>query len=134
LFCTEIAKAGYSQPNLMGLLACQTAYEQGAQWLDDLNQYLEDNLDLIRNFCRKDLKGIRLVEPESTYLGWLDCQSLGLSDHKLDEIIVQKARLWLDAGTMFGEGGEGFQRINIACPKTILQQALHRLKEALSEQ
>ncbi len=64
MFCTEIAKAGYSQPNLMGLLACQTAYEQGAQWLDDLNQYLEDNLDLIRNFCRKDLKGIRLVEPE----------------------------------------------------------------------
>lgn len=134
LFRTEVEKTGYSQPNLMGLLACQAAYEQGAQWLEELNRYIDDNLALVRNFCQKELTGIRLVEPEGTYLVWLDCRALGLSDQELDELMVKKAKLWLDAGTMFGSGGEGFQRINIACPRTVLRQALYSLKGAISKQ
>ena len=73
---------------------------------------------------------IRLVEPEGTYLVWLDCRGLGLNDRQLDDLIVNKAGLWLDAGTMFGIGGSGFQRINIACPRSILEKALHLLEQA----
>lgn len=131
LFRTEMQKAGYSQPNLMGLIACRSAYAQGAQWLEELNKYLTDNLDLVRKFCNNELKGIRMVEPEGTYLVWLDCRELKLPDHDLDELMVHKAKLWLDAGTIFGAGGEGFQRINIACPRAILQQALDNIKEAI---
>lgn len=134
LFRAEVAKTGYSQPNLMGLLACQAAYEQGEQWLEELNRYITDNLTLVRNFCQKELTGIHLVEPEGTYLVWLDCRALGLSDLELDELMVQKAKLWLDAGTMFGVGGEGFQRINIACPRTVLQQAMNSLKKTITKQ
>jgi cystathionine beta-lyase len=71
------------------------------------------------------------VEPEGTYLIWLDFNDLGYNDKQLDELIVQKAKLWLDAGIMFGQGGEGFQRINIACPRSILQKAFTQMEYAL---
>ncbi|MEM1485975.1 MalY/PatB family protein [Oscillospiraceae bacterium PP1C4] len=130
-FLSETLKAGYSQPNLMGLIACQAAYEQGGQWLEELKHYITDNLALVRKFCKEELPVIRLVEPEGTYLVWLDCRALELSDQELDELMVKKAKLWLDAGSMFGADGNGFQRINIACPRAVLQQALLRLKEAV---
>lgn len=129
----EIGRTGYSQPNVMGLVAAQAAYEHGAQWLEALKIYLGENLSLARSFLETHLPKIRLVEPQGTYLIWLDCRALGLSDSELDRLIVHKAGLWLDAGPMFGAGGEGFQRINIACPRKILQGALEKLKEALIE-
>lgn len=131
LICEEIWKTGYSQPNLMGYISCQAAYEKGGQWLDELKNYLEGNLALLRDFLKKELPAVRLVEPEGTYLVWLDCSALGLSDRELDELLLQRAKLWLDVGSMFGAGGEGFQRMNIACPRAILQQGLDRLKEAV---
>lgn len=132
LFMEEMRKTGYSQPNLMGLLACQAAYEQGAQWLEALNRYIFDNLVLFRNFLRQELPAIDLVEPEGTYLVWLDCRALGLSDQELDHLLVQKAKLRLSPGSTFGAGGQGFQRFNIACPRPLLQQGLNRLKKALA--
>ena len=130
LFKLEIDRTGYSQPNVMGLTACRAAYKHGAPWLDALNVYLASNLSLLRGFLARELPFIRLVEPDGTYLVWLDCRALELSDSELDELIVHNAGLWLDPGTMFGAGGEGFQRINIACPASILQNALERLKKA----
>lgn len=130
-FRQEIARTGYSQPNVMGLAACKAAYQSGAAWLDELKQYLTANLDLVRDFLRRELPQIRLVEPEGTYLLWLDCRELGLSDRELDRLMVEKAGLWLDAGPMFGAGGEGFQRMNIACPRQMLEQALSQLKAAV---
>ncbi len=132
LFCGEIQKTGYAQPNLMGLLACQAAYEQGTQWLEKLKLYLAENLELVRKFLQEELPVIRLVEPEGTYLVWLDCSALGISDQELDELLMQKAGIWLDAGSMFGAGGQGFQRINIAVPRPVLQQGLDRLKRAVA--
>jgi len=114
----------------MGLVACRAAYKYGAQWLDDLIRYLVSNLNLLRDFLKHELPSIRLVEPEGTYLVWLDFRALGIPDKELNDLIVHKAGLWLNAGTMFGAGGEGFQRINIGCPATILQEALERLKKA----
>ncbi|MGE4548382.1 MAG: MalY/PatB family protein [Intestinibacillus sp.] len=127
----EIHKTGYDLPNVMGLVACRAAYTRGAPWLDALKEYLFANLDYVRSFLAEQLPQIRLVEPEGTYLLWLDCRALGLPDDQLDELIIRRAGLWLDAGTLFGVGGEGFQRVNIACPRTTLERALKKLKAAV---
>jgi cystathionine beta-lyase len=127
----EISCSGTSQLNTMGLAACQAAYETGEEWLEALLTYLEDNLSLTREFFRQRLPQLHLVEPEGTYLLWIDCSSLG-DDQKINDIIINKARLWLDSGTMFGKTGAGFQRLNMACPKKILLEALERLEKALA--
>jgi len=130
-FRQEVHRAGYSQPNLMGLVACRAAYEHGASWLAELKAYLTENLAFVRSFLAEQLPQIRLVEPEGSYLIWFDCRALGISDTELDQLIVDRAGLWLDGGRMFGAGGEGFQRINIACPRQTLQEAMKRLKCAV---
>jgi len=128
----EIEKSGYSQLNIMGIIACKAAYSHGDEWLTQLKAYLADNLNFIRNFIDKKLPQVRLIEPEGTYLVWLDFNALGLSDRELDNMITNKAMLWLDSGNMFGVGGEGFQRINIACPRSILEKAFTQLEQAIS--
>ncbi len=130
-FHQAIARTGYFELNLFGLVACQAAYEGGREWLEQLNQYLKGNLDFIRTFLQKRLPQIRLIEPEGTYLIWLDCHGLSLSEEEREELIVKKAGLWLDSGGMFGKSGEGFERINIACPRKTLETAAHRLLDAL---
>lgn len=126
-----INRVGYSQPNVMGLIACRAAYAQGAEWLDALKTYLSGNLAFVRHFLAEHLPQIHLVEPEGTYLIWLDCSALELTDQALDDLMAHKAGLWLDGGTMFGAGGESFQRINIACRRETLQDAMQRLKKAV---
>lgn len=132
LFIAEIRKTGYSQPNVMGLVACQAAYEHGAPWLDALIQYLTGNLSLVRDFLREELPFVKLVEPEGTYLLWLDFRALGLTDRELEQLLLYKAKIWLSAGPTFGLGGEGFQRFNIACSRAVLQEGLNRLKSAFA--
>ena len=97
---------GYGGINLIGLHACQAAYETGQAWLEELKVYLRGNLDYVREYLNKNLPVIRLIEPEGTYLIWLDCRGLGLSEEDLEHLIVQEAKLWLDAGAMFGTDGE----------------------------
>ncbi|MCL2035518.1 MAG: pyridoxal phosphate-dependent aminotransferase [Oscillospiraceae bacterium] len=130
-FIREYAASGLSQLGIMGLVACKAAYSGGEDWLEALESYLNGNLAFLRGFLARELPEIRLIEPEGTYLVWLDCRGLGLSPSKLDDLIVYKAGLWLDDGPMFGAGGEGFQRINIACPRSVLEQALSRLRRVL---
>lgn len=130
-FKKAIAAAGYSQVNLMGLTACQAAYEKGRPWLEEVKAYLANNLAFVREYLKEQLPQIRLVEPEGTYLLWLDFRALGLTESQREDLIVRKARLWLDSGAMFGQDGEGFERINIACPRATLRQALEQLKEAV---
>ncbi len=127
----EITKSGYSQLNTMGLVACRAAYEHGRKWLDELKDYLAGNLEYTRNFLTENLPQIKLVEPQGTYLIWLDFTELGLNDKQLDELLVNKAKLWLDGGSMFGAEGTGFERINIACPRSVLGTALKRLEQAV---
>ena len=121
------ASCGLSQPSVMGLVSCQAAYEDGAEWLDELIDYLAGNMSLIRGFLKTHAKKIKLVEPEGTYLAWLDFRGFGLSAEALDKAITHKAKLWLNNGPMFGKGGEGFQRMNAACPQAVLQTGLARL-------
>lgn len=128
-FRRAIQRTGASEANVMGIVACRAAYRGGAEWLDALREYLEGNLAFVRDFLRDNLPEIRLVEPEGTYLIWLDCKQLALSDGELDRRIREDCGLWLDGGTMFGEGGSGFQRINIACPRATLAEAMEKLRK-----
>ncbi|MCL2087428.1 MAG: pyridoxal phosphate-dependent aminotransferase [Oscillospiraceae bacterium] len=124
----EINKSGYSQLNTLGIVSCESAYTKGAEWLEELKIYLERNINLTREFIQTKLPKIKFIEPQSTYLIWLDFAEYGLSQAKLDKRITNGAKLWLDGGTMFGKEGEGFQRINIACPQSVLKEALNRLE------
>jgi cystathionine beta-lyase len=123
----EIRKTGYSNPNTMGIISAQAAYEHGREWLDELVLYLSDNISKTKSLLAEKAPKLKVIEPEGTYLLWIDFKALGLSDKKLDDLIRNRAKLWLDGGTMFGEEGKGFQRINIACPWSTLRKGLNRL-------
>lgn len=128
----EIAKTGYSDLNTCGLAACQAAYSYGGEWLAELKEYLKGNVDFVRSFLQENLPQIHLIEPQGTYLLWVDFRELGLSVEELNEFLVEKARLWLNDGSMFGEGGIGFQRINIACQRETLKKAFEQLAKAFA--
>lgn len=130
-FRQEMAKSGYSQLGIMGMVACKAAYQNGRKWLEELINYLGGNLDFLRSFFSEKIPQVKLIEPEGTYLVWLDFNQLNLSEDQLEDLIVKKAGLWLDKGTIFGAGGVGFQRINIACPRSILEKALGQLEKAI---
>jgi cystathionine beta-lyase len=87
-------------------------------------------MSLLKTYLASHVPKIKFVEPEGTYLAWLDCNELGLSAQKLDEALTHRGKLWLSAGSSFGKGGSGFERMNIACPRSVLHNALERLKTA----
>ena len=132
-FKQEYSNCGLSQPGIMGLAACQAAYAGGAEWLEELAGYLAGNISLVRGFLHDRIPEIKLVEPEGTYLAWLDFSEYKLSDQELDNAVTHKAKLWLNSGPMFGKGGSGFQRMNAACPRSVLRGALERLEKAFAE-
>ena len=129
-FKLEYNACGLSQVSMMGLVSCKAAYEHGEDWLNELIIYLNENMLLIQTFLENNIPKVKLVKPEGTYLAWLDCSALEISTQNLNDLITHKAKLWLHCGTRFGKGGEGFQRINAACSKDVLNQALIRLKSA----
>ncbi len=124
----EMNRNGYSHLNTLGIVACQSAYTKGDAWLRELKAYLEENIRIVQEFLTTQLPGIKLIDPQGTYLLWLDFSEYGLTQTELDRQITEDAKLWLNSGTIFGVEGKGFQRINIACPKTVLVEALERLK------
>ena len=132
-FRNEIVKSGYSQLNTMGLVAARAAYESGKEWLDEVRAYIKDNLIFFRDYLKENIGELNLIEPEGTYLVWVDFRKLGLSEKQREDLIVNKAKLWIDSGAMFGVDGEGFERFNIACPRSYLKKALDSLKKAVEE-
>jgi len=132
-FRSAVAAAGYSQPNLMGLAACQAAYEEGDEWLIQLKEYLAGNMNFVKKFLEEYIPEITLIEPEGTYLLWLDFRALNMTEKEREDLVHDQAGLWLDSGAMFGEDGMGFERINIASPRSVIQQALDQLKEAVAK-
>lgn len=121
---------GYEEPNIFGIVACEAAYRYGDEWLNELKTYLELNLEKTKKFLSVNLPKVKLIEPQGTYLIWLDFSEYGLKQEELNDIIVNKAKLWLDEGMMFGIEGYNFQRINIACPWSTLEKGLENLKMA----
>ena len=110
----------------LGVTALIAAYNEGGDWLDQLNAYLAGNYAAMRRFAEERLPGLPLTRLEGTYLVWQDCTALGLHSAELEECLRREASLWLNAGSMYGEGGEGFMRWNIACPRSLLLDGLER--------
>ena len=118
--------------NVFGLTAMEAAYKYGDNWLEQLLDYLQGNLDFAIEFCEKKIPKIRVIRPQGTYLVWLDCRELGMDDMALMSFMREKAKVGLDDGFLFGTGGPGFQRMNIACPRVILNEALVRIEAAVN--
>ena len=116
-----------SAANPFSIAAFEAAYREGAAWLDDLLAYLAATRDFVRDFIQLHLPQIRLIEPEGTYLLWLDCRAMGLNDKQLKQFFVQEAGIGLSPGAMFGAQGSGFMRMNIAAPRSIIAQALENI-------
>ena len=123
--------SGYSQLNAAGLIAAEAAYRDGETWYEAVKTYLQANIAYTREFLRTRLPQLRMIEPEGTYLIWIDFRRLGLTTDELEGLILHKANLWLDSGAIFGTVGQGFQRINIACPRATLTKALEQLEAAV---
>ncbi len=120
----ELERIGYSQLNCLGTVACQAAYEGGEAWLDACKAYMRENLNFVRAYLAEKLPLVKLVEPEGTYFAWLDCTGLGLTEEELNRAIVQRGKLWLDAGGIFGQEAALFQRVVLACPRSTLARAM----------
>lgn len=130
-FRHAIDASGYSQLNLMGLVAGKAAYEQGEAWFDQCWAYIQENFAFMQRYLEKHLPQLKLMESEGTYFAWVDCSGLGLDNQQLKDLISHKAHLWLDAGDFFGADSWMFQRFVLACPRATLKQALDQLKAAV---
>ena len=131
-FRQELDKTGYDEPTIFGIAAAQAAYEYGDEWYAAMKAYVAENIDFADRFVRDRLPDIRMTRPEGTYLIWMDFRQTGLSPAELDDRIIHRAKLWLDSGAIFGKPGESFQRINVACPRSTLREALERLEKEFS--
>ena len=132
-FETLLSSLHLNSGNLFGHTAMQAGYEDGAEWLDQLMDYLKGNVDFLHSYLKENIPTIKLIEPEATYLLWLDCRSLNIDTEKLNKLLIQKAGLALNKGTTFGNDGEGFLRINIGCPRSVLEKALEKIKLIVDE-
>lgn len=121
------------EPNVFGIEALIAAYNHGEEWLDQLMEYLEGNLNYLISFINNRLPKVKVVIPQATYLIWLDCKSYNMSSGELSEKIYEQGKLRINSGKNYGEAGEGFIRINIACPRTVLTDGLERLEKVLKE-
>ncbi len=130
-FIKEKDASGVNNPNIFGLDACEAAYTYGAKWVDELIEYLSGNIDYMIQFFKERLPEIKVIQPEGLYLVWVDMRSLNMSHEELEAFMLNQAHLWLDEGYIFGTGGEGFERFNVACPREILKNALEQLEKAI---
>ena len=110
--------------------AVEAAYTEGDEWLEQCLAYVQANIDYVEAYLQENLPAIQAMRPQASYLVWLDCRKLGLSQEALVDFFVSGARLALNDGAMFGKEGEGFMRMNVGCPRSILEQAMKQLKEA----
>lgn len=119
-------------PNLFGYTALEAAYRYGDEWLEQVLDYLQGNLEVLVDYLDKKIPEIKVIEPQGTYLIWLDCRGLSMDRKTLAHFMRVKARVGLEDGFIFGEAGDGFMRMNIACPRSILEEALKRIEIAVN--
>ncbi|UTB34103.1 MAG: PatB family C-S lyase [Methanobacterium sp. ERen5] len=117
-------------PNLFGYTALEAAYNWGDEWLEQVLDYLQGNLDHIRKFLETNIPEIKMIEPQGTYLLWLDCRELGMEPHTLQSFMIDDAKVGMEDGYIFGESGQGFMRMNIATQRSVINSALNRIKKA----
>lgn len=132
-FERQMVKNGNEFNSAFGMIATRTAYISGEPWLRELLAYLSDNYELIEKYIQEKMPILKLAPLEGSYLAWIDCRALGMDGEALDHFMRTKAKLFVNNGKMFGMGGEGFIRLNFACPQKVLRQALEGLAKALAE-
>jgi len=126
-FMKEIDKTGYDEPSIMGIVSTTAAYVSGGEWFDEAKKYIWENILFVENYMAEHCPKIKVLKPEGTYLLWLDFSAFGLADSEINDKILNRAKVWLDNGSMFGREGEKFQRINCATPRKILEEAVKRI-------
>ena len=126
-FSKELDKTGYDEPSVFGIVAATAAYSEGADWFDSVKSYIWENILFAKKYIEENAPQIKVLVPEGTYLLWVDFSKTGLSDSEINDRVLNKAKVWLDSGSMFGKEGEKFQRINCATPRIILEDALKRI-------
>ncbi|WP_062109454.1 MalY/PatB family protein [Bacillus niameyensis] len=119
---------GFSQMNTFGVIAMEAAYRYGEDWLKDGISYIKENIDLVQKEIAEHLPELEVMAPEGTYLIWIDCRKTGLNDQEIRERLLKKGKLAVNFGQSYGDGGEGFIRLNVACPRSIVEEGLERLK------
>lgn len=130
-FQTFMQAGEFDQGNMFAYASTVAAYRQGEEWLEQLLQYVQNNIDFTEHFLQTELPAISMIRPQASFLIFLNCKKLNLEQPELEKLFLNKARLALNSGTTFGQGGEGFMRLNVGCPLDTLQEALYRLKNAL---
>ena len=116
---------------IFGYIAAEYAYEYGEEWLNQALEYIQENIDFVDDYLQKNIPQIKAVKPDASFLIWLDCRALNLSQPELEKLFIKKAKLALNSGTMFGKEGKGFMRLNVGCPRITLEKALDNLKKAV---
>ena len=119
--------------NLVSIIATEAAYRHGGQWLEECLHYIEGNVDFVHDYCRDHIPGIEVVKPQASFLVWLDCRGLGLSHEEVVDLFINKARLAMNEGSMFGEAGRCHMRFNMGSPRSVLEQAMRQLEAAVKE-
>lgn len=132
-FFTWIKANEMEAPTLFAPIATIAAFKEGEEWRQQMLRYVEGNIDLVVDYCRENIPQIRPLRPQASFLVWLDCRGLELNHEELQDLFVDKAHLALNDGEMFGPGGEGFMRLNIASPRSVIRQALEQLKAAVEQ-
>ncbi len=125
-------RLGYMEIPVMGLAAMRAAYTVCDEWVDALVAYIYENMVFMEGYLSESIPALHMTHPEGTYLPWVDFSALGLSVQELEGLVRDKAKLWLDAGYIFGESGSGYQRFNAACPREVLVRAMEQLKQAVN--
>lgn len=130
VYRTEEYTTGRERLNILGYKACEIAYNECEEWLNQLISLIQTNYNVVKSFMAENFSEVKVYELEGTYLLWLDFRAWNLTPEQLEDFMIHKAFLILDEGYVFGHGGEGFERINLACPTHILQKALERFRDA----
>ena len=130
-FKETVRNAGLGSPNLFGIAATEAAYKHGRAWLSQLLGYLQGNIDFMSDFIAHKIPGLKMIQPQGTYLLWLDFRGCGIDDVKLSNFVREHARVGLEPGFIFGCKENGFERMNIACPRSVLEEGLRRIEQAV---
>ncbi|MCH5238556.1 MAG: cystathionine beta-lyase, partial [Muribaculaceae bacterium] len=121
----------FDEASDFSFVATCAAYRHGHEWRRQMLRYVEENIETVEAYCRENLPGIKALRPDASFLVWLDCRGLGLTQEQLVDLFVNKARVALNDGAMFGREGEGFMRLNVGMPRSELLKVLERIKKAV---
>jgi cystathionine beta-lyase len=125
-------KLNISLPTTFAITATEAAYLESEPWLEELLNYLDDNINFLETFLKHKLSKAKFVKPEGTYLTWIDFSTYGYSNEAFNRLMIEEARVLLESGTIFGEEGKGYFRVNIACPRPLLEEAFNRIAKVLN--